>query len=341
MATTWRLAFEDVQQAAPGAAGLLRLLAFCAPEAIPLRLLLQPRPGLADQLTPEVAPVLTPLLADQLTAKDAIGALRKYSLVTHVGEGLWSVHRLVQAVTVDQMSAGLASQWRQTAAALIEAEIPRDPALPEAWPTYAALVPHARAVLDLTSGGMWQIARYLGFSGSYPAARDLSRQIADAYTEDEAYGPEHPKTLADRHDLAYFTGRAGDESGARDQLAALLPIRERVLGPEHPETLVTRHELAVWTGEAGDAAGARDQLAALLPFRERVLGPEHPDTLPTRRELARWTGTAGDPAAARDLLDGLLSVEERVLGPEHPYTLADRRELAHWTGRADGGPSTA
>jgi hypothetical protein len=50
VATTWRLAFEDLAQAAPGAAGLLRLLAFCAPEAIPLRLLLQPRPGLSGQL---------------------------------------------------------------------------------------------------------------------------------------------------------------------------------------------------------------------------------------------------------------------------------------------------
>ena len=39
----WRS--TDLQQAAPGAVGLLRLLAFCAPEAIPLRLLLQPRPG--------------------------------------------------------------------------------------------------------------------------------------------------------------------------------------------------------------------------------------------------------------------------------------------------------
>ena len=48
VATTWRLAFEDLQQAAPGAVGLLRLLAFCAPEAIPLRLLLQPRPDLAS-----------------------------------------------------------------------------------------------------------------------------------------------------------------------------------------------------------------------------------------------------------------------------------------------------
>ena len=82
VATTWALAFEDLQQAAPGAAGLLRLLAFCAPEAIPLRLLLQPRPGLAEQLGAEVAPVLVPLLEDELAAGDAIAALRRYSLVT-------------------------------------------------------------------------------------------------------------------------------------------------------------------------------------------------------------------------------------------------------------------
>jgi hypothetical protein len=45
VASAWALAFDHVQQTAPGAVGLLRLLAFCAPEAIPLRLLLQPRQG--------------------------------------------------------------------------------------------------------------------------------------------------------------------------------------------------------------------------------------------------------------------------------------------------------
>ena len=88
VATTWRLAFEDVQHAAPGAAGLLRLLAFCAPEAIPLRLLLQPRPDVAGRLGEQVAPVLTPLLEDELAAGDAIAALRRYSLVTLAGDGL-------------------------------------------------------------------------------------------------------------------------------------------------------------------------------------------------------------------------------------------------------------
>ena len=113
-------------KAAPGAVGLLRLLAFCAPEAIPLRLLLQPRPGLAGRLGQEVAPVLAPLLDDPLAAGDAIGALRRYSLVTPAADGSVSVHRLVQAVTADQMPAELAREWQQAAAALIEDAIPGD-----------------------------------------------------------------------------------------------------------------------------------------------------------------------------------------------------------------------
>ena len=158
---------------------------------------------------------------------------------------------------------------------------------------YAVLLPHARAVLDLTSDGMWRIAPYLGYSGSYPAARDLFQLIADAHNEDPAYGAEHPDTLIARASLAFWTGAAGDAAGARDQFAALLPVMERVLGPEHPDTLTTRGKPARWTGAAGDAAGARDQFAALLPILERVLGPEHPETLTARGSLASWTEQSG------------------------------------------------
>ena len=333
VATTWALAFTQLERSAPGAAGLLRLLAFCAPEAVPLGLLRSP-PGLTGQLPAEVAPVLGPLLADDLAAKDAVAALRRYSLARPAGDGLVSVHRLVQAVTADQMPADLARAWRQAAAAVIGAAVPGDPELPATWKACAVLLPHARAVLALTSGGMWQIAQYLGYSGSYPAARDLFQLIADAYSQDEACGPEHPETLASRASLAVWTGEAGDAAGARDQFAALLPVEERVLAPEHPETLAARDNLAVWTGEAGDAAGARDQFAALLPVRARVLGPEHRDTLTTRGNLAYWTGAAGDAAGARDQYAALLPVRARVLGPEHPDTLTTRANIARWTGDA-------
>jgi hypothetical protein len=339
VATVWTLAFEDLQERPPHAADLLRLLAYCAPDAIPWRLLLQPRSDPGDRFGPEVAQALVPLL-DEVVASDAIAALRQYSLLIHEGDGLVSVHRLVQAVTADQMPAELAGRWRRAAAALVEAVVPANPELPANWPVYAVLLPHARAVLDLTSGGMSRIADYLGQSGSYPAARDLFQLIADAFGEDDAYGPEHRDTLIARANLAYWTGEAGDAAGARDQFALLLPIQERVMGSENPRTLADRGGLAIWTGAAGDAAGARDQFAVLLPIQEQVMGSEHPDTVTTRHNLARWTGEAGDPAGARDQLAVLVPIEGRVMGSEHPDTLLARRDLARWTGEA-GDPAGA
>jgi hypothetical protein len=42
VASTWALAFDRLRQDEPEAVALLRLLAFCAPDEMPLRLLLQP-----------------------------------------------------------------------------------------------------------------------------------------------------------------------------------------------------------------------------------------------------------------------------------------------------------
>ena len=338
VATTWALASSQLEQTSAEAAGLLRLLAFCAPEAIPWRLLLQPRPGLARTLRQEVAAVLLPLLEDELAAKDARAALRRYSLVSQPAEGSVSVHRLVQAATASQMTEDLAGAWRHATAAVIEAAIPEDGSQADAWPEFAALLPHAQAALTADSDAMERVGDYLGNSGNYPAARDLYQAVVEARAE--ALGPEHPGTLTARNDRAFWAGLAGDPAGARDQAAALLPVCERVLGPEHPDTLLTRANLARWTGTTGDPAGARDQFAALVPIRERVSGPEHPQTVGARLLLARWTGNAGDPAGARDQLAALLPVRERASGMEHMDTLSMRIDLAYWTGVA-GDPAGA
>jgi hypothetical protein len=337
VAATLGLALSRLTVEAPAATGLVRLLALLAPAPVPMALLLASKQA-TGLLGSDVAATVEPLLGDVVAAGDAITALRRYSLVSPAGDGLVLVHRLVQVITRSQLSAEAADEWERAAAALVVAAIPTDPRLPAAWQTCEVLLPHVRAVLDLTSSGMWQIARYLGFSGSYPAARDLFGLIASARRESDAYGAEHPGTLNARHELARWSGEAGDAAGARDQFAALLPVWERVLGPEHPDTLMTRHELARWTGRAGDAAGARDQFAAQLPVRERVLGPEHRETLAGRGNLASFTGQAGDTAGARDQLAALLPIRERVLGPEHPDTLTSRANLAYWTGQAGDAP---
>ena len=204
VASTWALAFDRLQQTEPGAVALLRLLAFCASEEIPLRLLLQPQPRLARRLRRHVRRSLAPLLRDLLAADRAIAALRRYSLVTPATDGSVSVHRLVQAVTSDRMPAKLAVQWRQAAATLIEQAIPSNTALPETWPVCALLLPHADAALADDSDGIARIAQYLRSSGSYGAARDLQRRILEA--QERVLGPKHPITLNASRELARFTG---------------------------------------------------------------------------------------------------------------------------------------
>jgi hypothetical protein len=337
-AATLGLALSRLERDAPAAAGLLRLLAFLAPEPVPLGLLLAGRAP-SSQMTAGAAAALEPLLDDSVAAADAVAALRRYSLATPAGDGLVQAHRLVQAITRGQLTEGQAGQWRQAAAVLVEAAVPADTSPPGTWSACAQLLPHARAVLAPTSDGILQIAQYLGNSGSYQAARDLSALTVSAYQHSADYGPGHLCTLAARANLAYFSGEAGDAPAARDQYAALLASRKQVFGPEHPYTLTTRTSLARWTGEAGDAAGARDQFAALLPILDRVLGPEHPYPLTARAHLAYFSGEAGDAAGARDQVAALLPTLERVLGPGHLCTLAARANLARRTGEAGDAPA--
>ena len=139
-------------------------------------------------------------------------------------------------------------------------------------------------------------------------------------------GPDHPDTLATRHNIADWTGRAGDARAALELFTALLPDRQRILGPDHPDTLTTRANIAVWTGQAGDARAALELFTALLPDRQRILGPDHPDTLTTRHHIADWTGRAGDARAALQLFTALLPDRQRILGPDHPDTLTTRAQ---------------
>jgi hypothetical protein len=86
------------------------------------------------------------------------------------------------------------------------------------------------------------------------AARDQYAPLLPI--RERVLGPEHPRTLTTRANLAYWTGRAGDAAAARDQFAVLLSIREQVSGCEHPDTLEARNNLTYWTEKVEGAPGA-------------------------------------------------------------------------------------
>jgi hypothetical protein len=70
-------------------------------------------------------------------------------------------------------------------------------------------------------------------------------------------GAKHHDTLGLRHELALWTGRAGDAAGARDQLAALLSAYEQVFGAEHSFTREVLADLDYWAKKAARGSGSR------------------------------------------------------------------------------------
>jgi len=204
--TTWALAFDQLQHTSPEAIGLLRLLACCAPEQIPLDLLLQPRPELAESLSPEVTPLLLPVLEDPLATDSAVAALRRYSLISPRAEGLVSVHRLVQAVTLAQLPADHVEPWRRAARSLIDAALPADTAQPGSWPICAALLPHLQvthhSMDDWILGWLARAAELL--VGQAPrAAAELLRQ---AVASSPVGSAQHDRLVGRFADALYRVG---------------------------------------------------------------------------------------------------------------------------------------
>lgn len=111
VAATLGLAVSRLAEDVPAAAALMRLIAFMAPEPVPLALLLGSERA-AEYLDSQVAAAIGPLLGDPIAAGDVIIALRRYSLVAPAGNGLVLIHRLVQAITRAQVTQEEAGQWK-------------------------------------------------------------------------------------------------------------------------------------------------------------------------------------------------------------------------------------
>ena len=137
--TTWQMAFEHARQT-PGAAALLNLCCFLAPEEIPLDAIM----AHADTLPAELAAVL----ADELARDDALAALTAYSLATRE-DGALTVHRLVQTVARDRMGEEQAKIWVEAAMDFLAQAYNFDSHQVDTWETAGPLIPHMQAAVAL------------------------------------------------------------------------------------------------------------------------------------------------------------------------------------------------
>ena len=182
---------------------------------------------------------------------------------------------------------------------------------------------------DALARALWHAAEL----GDPQAALSLSDAVD---LLDETLGPDDPRTLAARNNLAHAYESAGRLDQAIDLFERTLDDSKRVLGPDDPHTLISRNNLALAYESAGRLDEAIPLFERTLTEALRVLGPDDPRTLASRNNLALAYESAGRLDEAIPLFERTLTEALRVLGPDHPRTLTSRNNLAAAYQSADG-----
>jgi tetratricopeptide (TPR) repeat protein len=327
VATTWLLSFKQVEQNNPASAELLRLCAFLHPDAIPEEII---ETGSVD-----LGPILQSIVGDPIQVADAIGELRKYSLIRRNPDTkTLIIHRLVQVITKDQMNEDLQRAWVERVVRLVESVFPR--VKYETWPFCQRYLPHAQ--ICATQIEQWamkfpEATQLLDKVGFYLQERAQYIQVEPLYRQaltirEQILGPEHPDVAQSLNNLAEFYRIQGKYTQAVPLYQRALTIREQILGPEHLDVATILSSLAGLYRAQGKHTQAEPLQQRALTIREQILGPEHPDVSHSLNHLGLLYDTQGKYFLAEPLYTRALTIREQILGPEHPDVAQSLNNLA-------------
>jgi tetratricopeptide (TPR) repeat protein len=337
VATTWSLSFEQVEQDNRAAAELLRLCAFLHPDSIPETMIVE---GAS-----ELCPNLQSMVDDPIEFAEAIGALRKYSLVRRNPETkTLTLHRLVQTVLRDGMDKEMQKGWAERAVRVVNKVFPEVQfAL---WLKCELYLPHAQICTELIE--QWELAfpeaaQLLSRVGNYLYGRGQYREAELLYQKtlgirERILGPEHVDVATDMNNLARLHTEVGKYAQAEALYQRVQGIRERALGPTHPDLAITINHLGSLYREQGKYAQAESLHKQALAIRIQVFGSNHLDVAESLDDLAVVYNDQGKYTGSEELYKQALAIRERLLGPDHPdvaTTLNNLGWLYYRQGRFD------
>ena len=160
---------------------------------------------------------LSDLASNGLVRDATVGVLRRVGLVDRSGSVV-SMHRLVQAVLRDRLTAAERQGWALRVVEMLERALP-DPKAHERWSEFETLVPHVEAALEHLDGPEAVSGRLLNQVGIYlnQVARpgEARRVLERAVTINEAvYGPDHPDVAVTLTILGIVHQQLGDLGAA-------------------------------------------------------------------------------------------------------------------------------
>ncbi|WP_370968223.1 FxSxx-COOH system tetratricopeptide repeat protein [Amycolatopsis sp. cg9] len=329
LAAAWTVSFDQLARENPAALNTLTLVAWLAPEPVPLTLL-------THQTGDAGVAARDPLAFAEITT-----ALRSRGLA-EVTTTTIQLHRVPAALLRahtrhDVVADAQDATWPATAVRLLHAGLPDSPwNNPASWPQWQALLPHLltvcepeRVPLRLTA----EIRYLLNYAGLYLQTRGDTGAALPLHERayklvKDAHGDDHLDTLDSANNLAMALSMLNEQQRARELNEDTLARYKRVRGEDHPDTLTSAHNLAAKLSLLGEHERSRELNEDTLARRKQILGDDHPDTLNSANNLAIELGTLGEHQRARELNEDTLARYKRVRGEDHPDTLTSAYNLA-------------
>jgi tetratricopeptide (TPR) repeat protein len=290
VATTWQ---ASVDQLAPPERDLLNILAWLAPEPIPVSLL-------------EDVPV------DGADARDALSGLVSWSLAQLTADGdNFTIHRLVQEITRQRLSDnekesalkglihGLLDILRfrvsgnrkesalERALQILNGKLPSPEWDQAGWRLWERLAPHCRTLLGRLRGHafepkatqmMNELASWFKNRAEHSEAEPLyQRALA---IDEKSFGPDHPNVATGLNNLAGLLRDTNRHAEAEPLYRRALSINEKSFGPDHPKVAIRVNNLALLLMDTNRHAEAEPL------YRRARLGATHDAGRPTRIDAA-------------------------------------------------------
>jgi len=328
LTASWSVSFDRLAVDDPAAMASLTVVAWLAPEPVPLTLFTE-HPDL-------LPPPLDAAARDPLTFTETTATLRRRGLAQLTPTSI-TLHRVPAALLRTRATEAERAQWVATVVRVLHASMPEQVwRNPSVWPQWRPLLPHileavdpARPLDDVAD----QVAQLLREAGSYlhdrgepRAARPLFERAHDL--NNERLGPDDMERLSTATYLAINLQDLGEHERARRLHDDALTRYRELLGVDHPNTLNSAHNLAAVLQAMGSHRQARALNEDTLARYRRVLGEDHPHTLTSANNLAIDLRAEGELEQARALEEETLARYKHVHGEDHPDTLTSAHNVA-------------
>jgi tetratricopeptide (TPR) repeat protein len=318
---TFDLCFDRARAQHPLAGDILRFCAFLQPEAIP----------------DELFKCDDSFKLDRIALKKGKEALLRYSLMKwNTQEKTFSMHRLVQALLIDDTPPDVQQQWRVRVVRALNAAFPQVKF--EEWTQCERLLSHVLACTPWVekeliptlefSGLLFKAGTYLTERGRHSEAEMLLAQAL--YFDDKHLGAGHLNTAPTLNNLAQLYMSQGKYSDAEVLYLESLRILEEHLGAEHPRVAVGLNNLALLYMSQGELSQAEPLLSRALSIHEIHLRAGHIDIDLTlcADSIAKYYFSQGKYSQAELWYRRELSLLEKLLGADQFYSASPLGGLA-------------